>query len=142
MMIAEREQHHEKAIERERQGKREELDRWKQNPLQNQLVEALLKADLESVKMLEAQGRLIIVSESRRVISVSGGGVWLQLGNGEIRGIEAQRRSRKAVGASGCKQSIRKPESLDANRSFPERDLWRTGELVCEIQRCQLVCSL
>ena len=40
--------------------KREEIERRRRNPLQNPLVEALLKADLESVKMLEAEGASLL----------------------------------------------------------------------------------
>ena len=60
MTIAEREQQYEKAIERERQRKREDRERGRGNPLQNPLVEALLKADLESVKRLEAEGASLL----------------------------------------------------------------------------------
>ncbi len=60
MTIVEREKQHKKAIERERQRKREDIERGRGNPLQNPLVEALLKADLESVKMLEAGGASLL----------------------------------------------------------------------------------
>jgi len=53
----------------------------------------------------------------------------MQLGNVEIRRIETERRSRKAVGGSRPYQSARKLNALDANDALIECDLGRPGKL-------------
>ena len=133
MTIVVREQQHEKAIEKERQRKREDIERGRGNPLQNPLVEALLKADLASVKKLEAKGASLLHPNMDGLYPLVAAVYGCSLET--VRYVELKLKD----------EAGRQWAQVDANKAlenlnrwmmptdlYPERDSQRTGELVPE----------